>query len=99
MRSGGGSRTKFFEAMASGLPIVTTPEGIEGIQAAGGEEVIVEDSLGRLAEKAIELLLNSRKAKKIGLGGKGLVKEKYDWSQSARRLDELYQEIGHDQKS
>jgi len=94
MRSGGGSRTKFFEAMASGLPIVTTPDGIEGISAQNGREVIVENDLDRLAARASELLLNPRRAEKIGLGGKKLVKEKYDWSKSAEKLNQLYEEIG-----
>ncbi|MGB9706635.1 MAG: glycosyltransferase family 4 protein [Microgenomates group bacterium] len=94
MRSGGGSRTKFFEAMASGLPIVTTPEGIEGIAAKNEKEVVTEDDFDLLANKAIELLLDPKRAEKIGLGGKKLVKEKYDWRKSAEKLNKLYQEIG-----
>jgi len=98
MRSGGGSRTKFFEAMASGLPIVTTPEGLEGIDAINGQEVAVEDDFGQLVGKAVTLLLNTRKAEQIGLRGKKLVKEKYDWSQSAEKLSNLYEEIGYGRK-
>jgi len=98
MRSGGGSRTKFFEAMASGLPIVTTPEGLEGIDAINGQEVAVEDHFGQLVGKAVTLLLNTRKAEQIGLRGKKLVKEKYDWSQSAEKLSNLYEEIGYGRK-
>lgn len=98
MRSGGGSRTKFFEAMASGLPVVTTPEGIEGIQAENGKQVIVESDFERLAEKAVDLLLDTKKARKIGLGGKKLVKEKYDWSQSAKELNQLYKEVGQSER-
>jgi len=41
VRSGGGSRTKFFEAMACGLPIITTPSGIEGIEAKNNQQVII----------------------------------------------------------
>jgi len=96
MRSGGGSRTKFFEAMASGLPIVTTPEGIEGISAKNGQGVLIENNLAHLAETAIKLLLDPKKARKIGLKGKKLVKEKYDWSKSADTLNKLYQKIGHE---
>jgi len=96
MRSGGGSRTKFFEAMASGLPIVTTPEGIEGISAKNGQGVLIENDLAHLAERAIELLLNPKRAEKIGLKGKKLVKEKYDWSKSSDMLNKLYQKIGRE---
>jgi len=98
IRSGGGSRTKFFEAMASGLPIVTTPEGIEGIEIKNNQEVVVEDNLDHLAKKAAELLIDKKKAERIGLGGKKLAKRKYDWSQSAKKLDELYKQIGHAKK-
>ncbi|MBM3209211.1 glycosyltransferase [Candidatus Shapirobacteria bacterium] len=95
MRSGGGSRTKFFEAMASGLPIITTPEGIQGISAKWGEEVMVEKTPRSLAEAAIRFITNPKKAEDMSLKGKQLVREKYDWRESAKKLDCLYGEIGN----
>jgi glycosyltransferase involved in cell wall biosynthesis len=94
MRSGGGSRTKFFEAMASGLPIVTTPEGIEGIPVKNGFGVVVKDDLDKLAVETVRVLLNEKLAQKIGLSGKKLVKLKYDWEKSAEQLSILYEKIG-----
>lgn len=93
MRSGGGSRTKFFEAMASGLPIVTTPEGIEGIPATNKKEAIIDDNLERLANTTVNMLKNPTMAKKIGLNGKKLVENQYDWSVSAGKLKNLYEKI------
>lgn len=98
LRSGGGSRTKFFEAMASGLPVVTTPEGIEGIPVKKGEQAIVEDDLSALAGEAIELLKNKTRAQRIGAAGRKLVEEKYDWGRSAEKLNLLYEEIGNEKK-
>lgn len=98
MRSGGGSRTKFFEAMASGLPIVTTPEGIEGIPVKNGQEAVIENDLPLLTEKAVELLKNREKAERIGLAGRSLVQKRYDWSKSAEKLNLLYEEIGNEKK-
>jgi glycosyltransferase involved in cell wall biosynthesis len=79
--------------MASGLPIVTTPEGIEGIPAKNGREVVVENNLTRLAKQAVKVLSDQIWAKKIGRGGKRLVKSKYDWKKSAERLSALYEKI------
>lgn len=99
MKSGGGSRTKFFEAMASGLPIVTTPEGAEGIEAQEGEEIFISDDLQDLAEKSIRLLRNRDLAAKIAEKAKKLVKEKYSWEKSAQKLDKAYQEVASGKRS
>jgi glycosyltransferase involved in cell wall biosynthesis len=95
MRSGGGSRTKFFEAMACGLPIVTTPEGIEGIDAKKGEQVVLANSFSKLAEQTVHLLKNKNLRNKIGRGGRELVKEKYSWRESADKLLTIYQKVSH----
>jgi glycosyltransferase involved in cell wall biosynthesis len=98
MKSGGGSRTKFFEAMASGLPIITTPEGIQGISAKWGAEVIIEKTPDSLAEAAIRLISNPKIAEDVSHKGRQLVQEKYDWRESAKKLDALYKEIGNARK-
>lgn len=99
MRSGGGSRTKFFEAMASGLPIVTTPEGVEGIKVKDGREIFIRDGLKALAKKAIELLENKKLAEEMGKNAKYLVKREYSWEKSAQKLDKVYQEVAGGKKS
>lgn len=99
MRSGGGSRTKFFEAMASGLPIVTTSKGIEGIRAEEGREVFVDDDLKRLAQKASELLKDRGLAEKVGIKAKELVKRQYSWQKSAQELDRVYREVAGGRKN
>jgi glycosyltransferase involved in cell wall biosynthesis len=99
MRSGGGSRTKFFEAMASGLPIVTTSKGMEGIRAENRKEIFFSDDLGEIAKSAIELLEDRKMAERVGKRAKELVKKNYGWEKSAKRLDRVYQEIGLSEKS
>jgi len=99
MRSGGGSRTKFFEAMASELPIVTTPEGAEGIAAKDGEEIFISDDLQDLAEKAARLLRNRDLARRVAKKAKELAKKKYGWDKSAQKLDQAYQEVARGEKT
>ncbi len=93
IRSGGGSRTKFFEAMACGLPILTTSSGIEGIDARNNEEVIIVDDFSKLADKAVELLKNKKELKRIGRTGRNLIKDKYSWRDSAKKLFNIYKKI------
>lgn len=94
LRSGGGSRTKFFEAMASGLPIVTTPEGAEGISAGEDKGVFVCRDLKKLKEKTIELLTDMAYLKKMGQKIRRLAAEEFTWQKSAQKLDSIYRSVG-----
>lgn len=93
LRSRGGSRTKFFEAMASGLPIVSTNQGTEGIKAKNGEEILIANDWNEMVEKAISILENKNLAKAIGQKAKELVKNEYDWKNCALLLDKVYREV------
>jgi glycosyltransferase involved in cell wall biosynthesis len=99
MKSGGGSRTKFFEAMASGLAIVTTRQGIEGIAARNGREAVVSDDLQKLARQAIKLIADRKLRESFGEKAKALVKRKYTWDYSARILDNLYNNVLKNEKA
>lgn len=90
IRSGGGSRTKFFEAMAAGLPVVTTPEGAEGLKAKNNQEIIIAKSNRALIKKSLLLIRDKKLAQKIGKKGQKLVLEKYTWEKSAQALEEVY---------
>lgn len=91
---GGGTRYKNFEAFASGLPVVTTPIGIGGINAKDGEEVLIRDEPGEIAKAAVELLENSELAAKIADNARRLVKDKFDWDPIARNLSRIYEQLG-----
>jgi glycosyltransferase involved in cell wall biosynthesis len=51
---GSGAKIKVLEALALGVPVVTTPDGAEGIGGRGG--LVVETADGALADAATELL-------------------------------------------
>lgn len=53
---GSGIKTKNLEAMAIGIPIVTTTIGAENINAKRGHEWLVEDSPTLFAKKVIEVM-------------------------------------------
>lgn len=89
----GGTRLKILEAMASGLPVITTSVGAEGLGVKNGEEVLIEDSLDNLATTAIRVLKDKHLARQLGVRGKNFVEYNYTWAQSAQRLDNIYKEV------
>jgi glycosyltransferase involved in cell wall biosynthesis len=93
IKSGGGSRTKFFEAMASSLPIITTPQGIEGIAAKHNQEVVIGKTNQQLVSQTIKLIADKKRAREIGQKAKKLVLAKYSWEESAKTLDLVYQQV------
>jgi GT2 family glycosyltransferase/SAM-dependent methyltransferase len=53
---GAGMKGKVTQALAIGLPVVTTPIGVEGIPAHDGEEMLIGATPEELAERAIRIL-------------------------------------------
>jgi len=90
IKSGGGSRTKFLEAMASKLAIITTPQGMEGIKIKKNQEAIVVNNNTKLAQATVNLIKNPKKMAQIGKKAQKLVVKKYSWQESAKKLDRVY---------
>ncbi len=90
IRGGGGTRLKVLEAMAAGLPIVSTSTGTSGLGIENGKEAIVNDSMGGLAEDTVRLLKNPSMLSKIGKAGQKFVEERYDWKAIVRLHDDIY---------
>lgn len=90
MRLASGTNIKILEAMASGLPVVTTSAGIEGIRAVKEKEVVVRDSPQEFAEEIASLLKNKKQSQQLGRAGRALVKKRYGWSKISEKLEEVY---------
>jgi len=87
---GSGTRIKVLSYMACGKPVVSTPEGIEGMEVRDGEEILVR-ALSHFAEGIFTILDQPSKMSELGLLGRKLVHAKYDWRISAEKLNEIYQ--------
>jgi glycosyltransferase involved in cell wall biosynthesis len=88
--TGAGTRTKLLEAMAAGLPIVTTGVGIEGIDAADGEEVILADDPEALTAAILRLLADPAARRGLGAAARRLAENRYDWTHCLAPLEALY---------
>lgn len=91
---GGGTRYKNFEAFASGLPVITTSIGIRGTEAVDGVDVIIRDKPEEIASAAVDLLSNQKLYLKIAENAKKMVCGKYDWDPIARKLSDIYENLG-----
>ncbi len=60
---------KVIEAMASGLPVVTTSVGAQGIKAVSGEHLMIADEPADFAQALIALLQDSARGERLGLAG------------------------------
>jgi polysaccharide biosynthesis protein PslH len=90
LRSGGGMRVKILNALAQGIPIVTTTIGCEGIDVENGKHLLIADTPSEFAQAVIRLIENKDLAEDISLNGRKLIAEKYDYRISLSRLESIY---------
>jgi glycosyltransferase involved in cell wall biosynthesis len=91
--TGAGTRTKLLEAMAAGLPIVTTRVGIEGIDAVDGQQVILADDPEAFTAAVLRLLAEPSERQRLGAAARRLVEERYDWTRCLAPLEPLYAQL------
>jgi glycosyltransferase involved in cell wall biosynthesis len=68
---GTGVKIKTLEAMAFGVPVVTTAEGVEGLEGVSGAPRPVEDDDRSLAAAAAALLDDPGQRRDLAVGGRG----------------------------
>lgn len=76
---GSGIKTKNLEAMAMGVPVVTTSIGAESINAVNNKEWLVRDEDSDFANEVVKLLIDKNYAKKIGVQGYRYVNREFTW--------------------
>ncbi len=90
VRAGGGMRVRILEALARGMPVVTTTIGLEGIAARPGEEVLVADSAEEFAQAVVTLLADKSLQSRLGRQGRAFAESRYDWQVVLAAMDAIY---------
>ena len=91
--AGGGIIVKILDAMAAGVPVVTTSFGNEGIRARPGEEVLVADRPEDFSSCVVRLLRDPSLRAAIGSAGKRHVERNYSADGLEATIEKAYQEI------
>jgi len=86
IRAGSGTRIKILEALALGVPVVSTTLGAEGLDLVPGREIVLADAPGAFAEAVVRLLTDGATRDAMGHAGRAAVARAYDWSRIEARL-------------
>ena len=90
LRAGGGMRVKILNALAQGLPIVSTSLGCEGIAVIDGHHILIGDTPADFAAAVLRLLDAPGLQAKLAISGRQLAETRYDYRQACIRLDRVY---------
>jgi len=90
LRSGGGSKLKVLEAMAAGLPLVSTSQGVSGLDVKLGVDYLGGDDVKSLVDALCLLLSDIERAKQVADSARQYVCSNNDWHVAAQQLEEVY---------
>jgi glycosyltransferase involved in cell wall biosynthesis len=80
MQSGSGMQFKILEAMACGVPVVTTTLGLGNIHARAGHDLFVSDTPDEFVLAILSLIDDSDLRRKIETSGHNFVVNNHSWS-------------------
>jgi len=91
LRIGGGSRLKILEALATGLPVVSTYVGAEGLHLEPERDFTLVEHPEKMASVLLRCIQDPGPAREMAGRGRRLVLERYDWDALAEELERAWQ--------
>jgi glycosyltransferase involved in cell wall biosynthesis len=86
---GAGLKGKVTQALAAGLPVITTPIGAEGLDATDGEQMLIGNDDRQLADRVIRALSDAELWAALSRAGQQLAAERCSPAIATERLAEL----------
>ncbi len=86
LRYGAGTKLKVLEALAHGVPVVTTAIGSEGLNARDGVQLLVRESAADIAAAVLLVADNPELAASLGRAGREFVVRSHGWPHAAAEL-------------
>jgi GT2 family glycosyltransferase len=97
--SGSGVRVKLLEAFASGIPVVSTTIGAEGLAEKDGEFCALADSPAAFAERILKLFDDPEAAAAMADRARAEVEAHWDMAAITRKLAEGYRNLVREKRS
>jgi len=90
VRSGSGVRVKLLEAFASGIPVVSTYVGAEGLARTDGEFCFLADDPLAFADRVIELFTNPERGEQLAAAARAEIMANWDMPAITEKLVASY---------
>jgi glycosyltransferase involved in cell wall biosynthesis len=90
LRAGSGVRVKILEALAAGVPVVSTSVGAEGLDLIPGTHLLIADEPQAFANALLTLLASPERRATLAAAGRAQVLERYDWRVCCQPLLDAY---------
>jgi GT2 family glycosyltransferase/glycosyltransferase involved in cell wall biosynthesis len=91
--SGSGVRVKLLEAFASGIPVVSTSVGAEGLARTDGEFCALADDPAAFANKVLDILNCPEQARAMAERARIEVESNWDMPVLTQKLEESYRQV------
>lgn len=82
-----GTQNKILEAMAMGVPVVTSRTAAGGVDAVDREHFVVADGAAGYARAILDILDNPAERRRLAIAGRERMLSHHAWDRSMRRLD------------
>jgi glycosyltransferase involved in cell wall biosynthesis len=93
IRMGAGTRLKVVEAIANGVPCVSTSVGAEGIAVEDGTHVLLADSATRFAADCVRVASDTTLRAALVEAGRRLWADRYRWAAIRERFADLVEDV------
>ncbi|CAH2601477.1 Glycosyltransferase family 4 protein [Rhodovastum atsumiense] len=90
LRSGGGSKLKVLEAMASAMPIVATREALTGLALRDSVDVLCGETADELADGLARCLHQPAMATRLGENARAVALAEHDWQAVGSALERIH---------
>ncbi len=90
LRYGSGTRLKILTYMASGLPVVSTHKGAEGVAYTHGKNIILTDNPIEFANSIVRLLKDKKYTEEMSRHARDFVLEYYDCNVIGKDFKNIY---------
>ncbi|MBK8670478.1 MAG: glycosyltransferase [Saprospiraceae bacterium] len=92
MWSGTGQQNKILEAMAMGIPCITTASVNNAIGAMPGKEIMIAESPGEYVSAILKLLSDASLYSQVSSNSKKFVEVNFDWKQNGLKICAIFAE-------
>lgn len=84
-----GTQNKILEAMAMGVPVVTSNIAAGGVDALVGYHLLVADSPADLVRSVLRVVENESERQRLAVAGRQRMLSHHAWAESMKRLDAI----------